>query len=241
MRVRILLLSLILGLISVPAWASESSRYGGHHNYANGRSISVQGLGVVSVRPDVAVIQAGVTAQAASAKAALAEHHKVMSNLLVELDKFGLAARDVQSRQVNLRAIYPRRKNNQDAASAPSAFRAMGNLRVRLRQVDRLGDLLDQLTNAGANSISGLHFAISEPGPLQDKARELAVQDARRRALLYTGEAGVQLGEVLRIREGGAPGPVREFRTMAASGSQSSTAPGEKEIRMAVRVVFAIK
>ncbi len=238
MRFHNLLLGLILGALAIPAWAGEPTH---HRGYAMERRIAVQGLGVVTARPDVAVIQAGVTAQAPSAKAALDAHNEVMVKLLAELEAFGLAMRDVQSRQVNLRAIYPRRKSDQESAPAPSAFRATGNLSIRLREVDRLGDLLDRLTTAGANNISGLNFAVGEPEALQDKARKLAIQDARRRAGIYAAEAGVQLGEVLRIREGGVPSRFREFRTLAASGSRNPTAPGETEIRMAVTVVFALK
>ncbi len=234
MRHRILTLGLILGVLAAPAWAGDGVGHG------MGRSIAVQGLGVVTARPDVAVIRAGVTAQAKSAKAALEGHNKVMVKLLAELKKLGLAARDVQSRQVNLRAIYPPRRK-QDTEPVPTAFRATGNLAIRLREVDRLGDLLDRVTAAGANNIAGLHFAVAAPEPLQEEARKLAIQDARRRAEIYALEAGVQLGEVLRIREGGTPGPMREYRTMAANGSQSPTAPGEAEIRMAASVVFAIK
>lgn len=234
MRFNIILAAIILAASALPARAGERAMHGPHRN------ISVQGLGVVAARPDIAVLRAGVTSQAPSAKAALLEHHRVMANLLAVLETFGLAARDVQSLQADLRAVYPNR-GQKDAIPAPIAFRATGNVRIRLREVDRLGELLDRMTAAGVNSLSGLHFAIAEPAPLQDEARKRAVQDARHRALLYAAEAGVQLGPVLRISEGGAVGPRPEFRALAASSAGSAVAPGETEIRAAVSVVFAIK
>ncbi len=259
MRARYLLLGLVLGVLAAPGWVVEaaglhkshhdeggqSAQHNGHgksHHASQSthRSISVQGLGVVSARPDVAIIEASVTSQSAKAKAALDQHNGAMAKLLAELKAFGLAPRDVQTRQVNLRAIYPNRRQ-QEGVPVPSAFRAMGNVRIRLREVDRLGDLLDRMTAAGVNKLSGPHFTIADPAPLQNKARKLAIRDARRRAQLYAAEAGVNLDDVLRIREGTAASPIRGFLARSASTEQSPIAAGENEIRVGVTVLFAIK
>lgn len=205
-----------------------------------GRSISVRGQGVVSARPDFTELHAGVTSQAPSAKAALLAHNKILADLLAALESFGLAERDVQSQQVDLRAIYPSR-GQQDVQPAPSAFRATGNVRIRLRAVDRLGELLDRLAAVGVNNLSGLHFAIADPAPLLDTARKRAIQDARRRAQLYATEAGVQLGPVLRIEESAAGAPVPQMRALSSVNAGSPIAPGRTEIGVTLRVIFAIK
>ncbi len=251
MRARFLLFGLVLGALAAPGWAAEAAgSHKGHHDggeqtshhasQSMRRSIAVQGLGVVSARPDMAIIQAGVTGQSATAKAALDQHNVAMAKLLAELKAFGLAPRDVQTRQVNLRAIYPNRRR-EEAVPVPSAFRATGNVRIRLREVARLGDLLDRMTAAGVNNLSGLHFTIADPAPLQDQARKLAIRDARRRAQLYAHEAGVKLGDVLRIREGAAAAPMPEFRAMTARSVQSPIAAGENDIRIGVTVLFALE
>ncbi len=228
---------IVMAGLAAPVWAGDGAIPGGQ---GLARRISVQGHGVVSARPDIAVLRAGVTGQAPSAKAALAAHNRIMTGLLAALRSFGLAERDLQSQQVDLRAIFPKRRQN-DADPAPSSFQATGHLRIRLREVDRLGELLDQMAAVGVNNLSGLRFAIAEPAPLRDEARRRAVQDARHRARLYAAEAGVQLGPVLRISESGAGGPVREFRAMANSSAGGPTAPGETEISVTVNMVFAIK
>lgn len=237
MRLAFILAGFVLAGVALPAWAGEHDRHGKHDM---ARSISVQGMGAVSARPDIAVLHAGVTAQAASARAALSEHNQVMAGLLATLKDFGLEARDVQSRRADLRAIYPSRRQ-QDAAAAPIAFRATGNVRIRLREVDRLGDLLDRMTAAGVNNLAGLGFTVAEPEPLQDEARKLAIRDARRRAQVFAAEAGVQLGPVLRISEGGTGAPMRELRALASASAGNPMAPGETEIRVGVSMVFAIK
>ena len=110
-------------------------------------------------------------------------------------------------------------------------------MRVRLRQIGRLGEILDRLTADGVNNLSGLHFAVAKPEQLQ--ARVLAIREAKRRAQLYAGEAGVELGPVLRIREGGGPGPGPELCAMSASGAGRAVAVGETEIRITVSVVYS--
>jgi hypothetical protein len=163
-----------------------------------------------------------------------------MAKVLAGLAAFGIADGDVQSRHVNLRPVYPR-KNQNDGVRAPVAFRASGQVRVRLRQIGRLGEMLDRLTAAGVNNLSGLHFAVAKPEPLQDRARVLAIGEAKRRAQLYAAEAGVELGPVLRIREGGGHGPRPEFRAMSPSSAGRAVAVGETEFRITVSVVYAIK
>ena len=230
----LVLAALSLPALSLPAVAAERPGHGFR------RSISVQGVGVVGARPDMAVIRAGMSSQAATAKAALSGHNKVMTVLLAALRSFGIAEGDVQTQQVNLHPVYPNRNRN-DGARTPIAYRAVGNVAVRLRQIDRLGDLLDAMTQAGVNNLSGLRFAIAKPGPLRDQARKRALSEAKRRAELYAAEAGVELGPVLRITEGGARGPLPRLRAMAATSAVGAMAPGETEIRMTVSVVYAIK
>ncbi len=234
----LMLAALPLPPLTLPAVAVE--RPGNGIGRGIGPVIVVQGTGVVTARPDMAVINAGVTSQAETAKAALAAHGEIMARALAGLESFGIAEGGVQSQHVNLRPVYPRQNSN-DGVRAPVAFRASGQVRVRLRQIGRLGEMLDRLTADGVNNLSGLHFAVAKPEQLQDRARVLAIREAKRRAQLYAGEAGVELGPVLRIREGGGPGPGPELRAMSASGAGRAVAVGETEIRITVSVVYAIE
>ena len=121
------------------------------------------------------------------------------------------------------------------------AFRASSQVRARLRQIGRLGEMLDRLTADGVNNLSGLHFAVAKPEQLQDRTRVLAIREGKRRAQLYAGEAGVELGPVLRIREGGGPGPGPELHAMSVSGAGRAVAVGETEMRITVSVVYTIE
>ena len=247
MPIGVWLLGLVLASFTLPAFigpafiapalAAEPPR---HHGKAMHRSIAVQGVGVVSARPDMAVLNAGVSSQAATAKAALAEHKSVMATLLAALKTFGIKDNNVQSLHVNLHPVYPR-QNKSDKIRRPVAFRASGKVRVRLHHVDQLGELLDKMTTAEVNNLSGLHFDVGHPESLEDQARLAALREAKRRAHHYAAEAGVELGPVLRIQEGGGRGAKPEFRAMTMASAGGAIAPGQTEIRMTVSVVYAIK
>ena len=75
------------------------------------------------------------------------------------------------------------------------------NLTLRIRDLTRVGALLDQVVTLGANSISGPTFTVDDPTPLQDKARRAAIADALRKGKLYAGAAGIALGPIFRIDE----------------------------------------
>ena len=96
-----------------------------------------------------------------------------------------------------------------------------------MRNLDKLGEVLDRLVGLGANEMAGLSFDVSQGEKLKDDARKEAVANAQRRAKLYADAAGVELGEVLRIDEGGDSGPRPVFagRALKAKRSRSSAAP----------------
>ena len=113
---------------------------------------------------------------------------------------------------------------------------------IRVRRLDELGAILDQVARDGANSFNGLQFGIAEPGPLRDAARRKAVEDAMARAALLAAAAGVSLGPVLSITDApaGGPRPVMADMAFARSAEALPVAAGELSLGASVSMVFAI-
>ena len=111
-----------------------------------------------------------------------------------------------------------------------------------MRDLERLGEVLDAGVSSGANTLGGVSFALSEPREAEDAARRAAITDARARAGLYAEAAGVGLGAVQQISEEGfaAPAPRMMASEAAMSDAAVPVAPGELNISARVRVVFAI-
>lgn len=116
-----------------------------------------------------------------------------------------------------------------------------------MRDVKSLGMVLDALVKAGSNTINGISFSIAEPTPLEDRARALAVADARRRAALYARAGGVKLGNIISISEQPITVPVQRedfFSDALAKGGRSagvSIASGELDVMATVFVLYEIR
>ena len=201
--------------------------------------ISVSGEGVVTATPDMAMVTVGVTTQAPDASDAVAANNRAMAELGKALDDFGIAERDRQTSSFN---IFPRYDHGRNDNRTPriSSYEVSNQLTLRVRDIDRLGDLLNAVVSSGSNRIGSLSFAIADETTLRDEARQLAVRDAERKAALYAEAAGGKLGRVVSISEAGAPQqrPLMNTRMMMAEAESVPVAAGENEIRAVVNVVY---
>jgi uncharacterized protein YggE len=205
-------------------------------------SIAVTGTGKVSAKPDLAMITMGVTMEAPTAKAALAANTKAMTDLMAAVKQHGIADRDVQTSNFT---IYPQYSNSPgERRPHITSYRVDNQVRVRVRNLAGLGDLLDVVVQNGANNMNGISFQIDNPEPLLDKARVDAVNDARRKAMLYAQAAGVKLGRVLYISESGGyvpPQPRMMTNSFAGASAAVPVEAGENEMQSTINVVYALE
>jgi len=169
-----------------------------------GAVMTTTGRGAVSVVPDLAIISVGVEVQAPTADRAMRLNSARMKDVFAALRLAGVAKSDMQTDQLSL---YPQRENlvrNQTSAQKITGFSASNQIEVTVRDLPRLGAVLDALTKAGANRIQGIRFALANPVPALDRARVQAVGDAQRKAALYAKAAGLTLGAILSIDEAGS-------------------------------------
>jgi len=202
-------------------------------------AISVTGEATVSVPPDLAEIDGGVTSEAKTAREASDANNAAMSKVLSALKGAGIAEKDFQTSRLSLQPQYA---PNRPGPSAVVGYRASNRVTIRLRDVSKVAGVIDTLVAAGANEIGGINFMVSNASKLLDEAREQAIADARRKAEIYAKAAGVTLGAPLDISEGGSPGPM-PFRKMAAgmAAAPVPVAQGEETLRLTVSVSWAIK
>ena len=202
-------------------------------------AISVTGEATVSVPPDQAQIDGGVTSEAKTAREASDANNTAMGKVLLALKGAGIEEKDVQTSRLSLQ---PQSAPNRTGPAAIVSYRASNRVTVRLRDVTKVASVIDTLVAAGANEIGGIDFVVSQASKLLDEAREQAVADARRKAEIYARAAGVTLGAPLSISEEGSPGPM-PFRKMAAGmpASPAPISPGEETLAVTVNVSWAIK
>jgi uncharacterized protein YggE len=222
-----------LGLLAMMALAAPSALA---DDGDEPRRITVTGQGQVQAAPDMAVLSIGVETEAATPGAALADNAERMTAVMARLQQAGIADQDLQTSQLGVWPVYAEREQPQKVVG----YRAGNQLSVTLRDIDRIGEILDPAVADGANNVSGPSFAVAEPEPLYQEARDAAVKDAMARAQRYARAAGVSLGEIVRIDEaGGGPVYARGMRAEAMAAS-TPVAAGESTFSASVTMVFAI-
>ena len=201
-------------------------------------TISVIGEATMSVPPDLAQIDAGVSTEAKTAREASEANNAAMGKVLLALKGAGIDEKDFQTSRLSLQPQYA---PNRTGPNAVVGYRAANRVTIKLRDVSKVAGTIDILVAAGANELGGINFMVTTASKLLDDAREQAIADARRKAEIYAKAAGVTLGSPVSISEEGAPGPA-PFRKMAAGMAASApVAQGEETLRVTVSVSWAIK
>ena len=201
--------------------------------------ISVTGEATVSVAPDLAQIDAGVTTGAKTAREASEANNAAMGKVLLALKGASIDEKDFQTSRLSLQPESA--PNRTSGPPTIVGYRASNRVTIRLRDVTKVASVIDTLVGAGANDLGGINFTVSQASKLLDEAREQAIADARRKAEIYAKAAGVTLGAPLSISEGGAPGPMAYRKMAAGMAASAPVAQGEETLQVTVSVAWAIK
>lgn len=228
--------ALLLVAVALGAAGCAPMGHGGHHPRTS--TVTVAGTGTVSAAPDMAEITTGVVTQAPTAAQALAANSQAMERLLQALGALGVAARDIQTTNIS---VSPLRRQGRDGQPPEITGYEVTNQRVKVRDLSRLGRVLDQQVGQGANLVYGIQFGRQEPAPLLDEARKRAMADARRKAELYAVAAALKVGRVVAVQEAGAVSPRSEMAPRMAMSAAVPVAPGEQEIQASVTVTFTLE
>jgi uncharacterized protein YggE len=204
------------------------------------RTVTVAATGSVAVEPDIAHISTGVVSEADTAREALQRNSGGMKKVIDGLKGAGIDARDIQTVSFNIEPRYQQSKDNKSPQI--NGYRVMNQVRIIVRDLARLGELLDQVVGLGANQAGGISFEVSQAEPLKDEARRQAVANAYRRAQLFAAAAGAKVGEVLTIAEDVVeigPRPMGRVRSMAAEAVPIERGAQSLEVR--VQVTWALQ
>jgi uncharacterized protein YggE len=202
--------------------------------------VIVIGDGSVSVAPDYADIDCGVTTKAKTAKDATGANSRAMAAVAAALHGAGIEQKDIQTTRFSLQPVYAPPQPNTEPKLI--GFSVSNQFQVTIRQIGNVGDILDQLIAAGATDIGSVEFLHSNTSKALDQARTAAVADAKRKAELYAQAAGLTLGGVGWITEDPGYTPPMPFAAMRAAPAMVATpiAAGEDTLRVRVTVGFDI-
>lgn len=247
-RSRFGLLVPFVGAVALVLGTSAGPRVARADNQPEG--IHVRAQGVVTARPDLAIVGMGASVRRESAGEAFARANSLIASVTDSLRAAGVEERDIQTRQFSLNPEYGR---SPDGSSAPIiGWRATNTLTVKIRDFTRIGRIIDDATRILGNEVTlqGISFAIEDTDALARQARTAAIDEARTRAQEMAARAGVRVGRLLYLNEVSAPPPTPQARAVSAAAPTTSfaapapgveVAPGEQSITVIVEAVFAIE
>jgi uncharacterized protein YggE len=213
---------------------------------SNGNAVlSVGGTGEVNTAPDVAFFDVAVSSTGTTASAALQSNSRTMQSVFAALRRLGVADKDMQTSSVNLQPQYQRfNRGNPDTNQTPriTGYNANNSVRVTYRDLDKLGQVIDQLVSAGANRVNGPTFGLANSDAEMDQARVEAIREARRKADLYAGAAGMRVQRIMKIDDTASFSirPRASFARMEAASADVPIAAGEQAITATVNVLFEL-
>lgn len=201
------------------------------------RGVTVVGEGMIEAVPDLATLTAGVQTEAPQAAAALAGAAETMRAVFAALEAAAIAPEDVRTSRISVDPLWA---EGESGLPRVRGYVAANLVTIRVRDLERLGAVIDSVGGAGANRIDGVSFELAEPREPLDAARRRAVEDARAKAALLAEAAGARLGPALSIRELGAEGP-GPLLARSEVAMDMPVAPGVVGLGARVEIVFAIE
>jgi len=213
-------------------------------NFSQSGGITVVGTGEASGKPDLARVSAGVETFAETVGEAVIANDATMQKIISTLEELGIDEKDIQTANYNLWA----EENYENRETIViRGYRVSNVVRVTVRDIEQVSDVIGAVTEAGANSIHGVSFEVDDTDKLEEDARKAAVEDAKARAEALAESSGVKLGEVISVTEVVGSTPYQrgfgggDFAVAEEMAAGPSISPGQLSFVMQVQVTFAIE
>lgn len=240
MRTRLVVLTLALvGVLVGATGCDEGDTTVVAEGGPDATGITVDGVGTLDSPPDIGLVDIGVSVDAPTVAEARDLAAQAANDVIASIKDNGVRDDDVKT--VNF-SVDPRYEYPQNAAPRIVGYAVSNTVSVTVRDVDKLGEIIDDAVTAGGDAIriSSIRFDIDDRTAAKEQARERAMEDARRKAEQLAGLADVTLGKPLSIVETatGSPSPIiydASAYDRAAESTPIETGTASTEVRVTVR------
>jgi hypothetical protein len=207
-------------------------------------AITVTGTGDVAAAPDRAQLSLGAVVESRRAVDAQGQLAELIQRVLNGIKALGIPEEKIRTVGLSLTPVFSQPKPRSDTEpEGPRivGYRATNSLRVQLEDLERVGSVIDAGIAAGANQLSNLNFELRDDLAHRQQALKLAAREARFKAEAVAAALGLQLGEVLEVREDGTQTAFPQERRFAAPAAVGTPIqPGQVQISAAVTVRFRL-
>ena len=211
-------------------------------------TVSVQGEGKVMVAPNIAEMNFGMqTERMATAAEAISDLEEKMNAVYKAIKALDIDEKDIKTQSLSMNPSY----DWDEGERTLKGYEARQNLRVKIRDLDKIGEVLARATEAGANQAGGVTFTIDDTDELKTQARDEAIEEAEKKADELADQLGKRLGKLKGYSEGGVGMPVyrvqkadmmmAESMGIGGGGEVVPVPEGEQEIRITVTLMYELK
>lgn len=209
---------------------------------ADSTLLNVSANGKTTRVPDIANFSTGVVTRAAEANAAMRDNATQMDKVVKALSDAGIAKKDIQTSGVNLNPDYNYRENQPPEIKG---YQASNTVNVKVRDLSKLGKIMDILIATGANQLNGPSFSIDDEEGALNEARQVALKEAQARAQMYAQSLGLKVRRIVSIDENSSrpsyPVHMMAMDARASAGKEATPImPGESEVNVALNVQFEL-
>jgi len=233
------LVLIVSGIVGIISKIKESHYIGANTPYA--QTISVQGQGKVYAKPDIAIIDMSVVTEGRNIKDVQDKNTKKMNTVIDFLKGFGIEDKDIKTINYN---IYPRYNYENRIIPEIIGYEISQTLELKVRNLEKVGDILDKSVGAGINQVSSLRFWIDKDEDLKEQARKLAIEDAKQKAKKLASNLEIKLVKLVGFSEdSGVYYPVSAYKEAAGMGGGGTTPDiqtGENKIIINVSLIYEI-
>lgn len=205
-------------------------------------AFEVTGEGSVFSKPDVALVSAGISADAVSVKAAQDKINSTINKVSQSVKSLGVDPKDIKTSNYNINPTYDYNGGPQRIAG----YSASTTLSIKVRQIEKVNSVIDAATSSGANQVGGVSFDIDDKTKAENDARTKAVEQAKQKAQMAAKIGGFSLGRLVNYSENFQGVPIYP-RAMAVgslskdSAPQTQVEPGTNEVKVSVILSYEIR
>lgn len=232
-----------------------TASYPGGYTSVNG--IQAVGVGVVEVKPDIAIMSLGVETLEATVTEARDKAATAIDAMIASLKANGVADDDMETQYFNIQPEYTYEQVSEVLSNGERitrserkliGYRVTNTLSVKVRDLDNVGKVVDGAVTAGgdATRLNGISFTLDDGSSVEADARVAALEDALAKATLYAEKLGATRGKLVSVVETTGtvyPDVKREFDFAGAAEAgvpTTSIIAGALQVRVTVQTVFAI-
>lgn len=212
-------------------------------------TLTVQGIGTVRMAPDSAVITFGVKRTSKDISQAQADVNGTLGQVIDRLKEMGVTEDDIETSSISIYEDYSYRDYSSLPSDDDTMYAVENSVSVTVRDIEHAGSYIDAVFEAGANSFSGIYFRASDSSQERERAMVLAVENAMDRAKVLAEAAGMKLGGIVSITDGGSGGYFsieegayeKAVASDAGAGFANMVFTSDLQVSASVSVVFALE